>query len=126
MRFRFIASDLGSGSVVEAGVDDFSLNGHQGVVDELDPTVTVTAPLPGSIHNDGQPFAVNWAAYDETGLYATVVLYSADGGATWPYVLGLGSLSSPLWPNWNTCRPATRRWSRSSASTPRSTAARTS
>jgi hypothetical protein len=102
VRFRFIASDLGSGSVVEAGIDDFSLHGHQGVVDQLDPTVTVNAPLPGSIHNDGQPFTVNWAAYDETGLYATVVLYSADGGATWPYVLGAGSLTSPLSPNWST------------------------
>ncbi|MDO9171217.1 MAG: C25 family cysteine peptidase [bacterium] len=102
VRFRFIASDLGSGSVIEAGIDDFSLNGHQGTIDELAPTVTVTAPLPGSVHNDGQPFAVTWTPYDETGLYATVVLYSADGGATWPYMLGLGSLTSPLWPNWTT------------------------
>ena len=49
------ADDAGSGSVVEAAVDDFSLTGYSGAVDASAPTVTLTTPNGGDRQSQWWP-----------------------------------------------------------------------
>jgi hypothetical protein len=60
MRLRFLARDLGAGSVVEAGVDDVRVGGF-----------TCSAPVPGDLNGDGlvsaQDLAALLAGWGQTG-----------------------------------------------------------
>jgi len=96
LRVRFLAQDAGSGSLVEAAVDDLRIAASAAVADLAAPTVTVTAPVGGTVYSTGQTLQVVWQASDDVGVVAARVWLSLDGGANYDQLLGEGPLAGTL------------------------------
>ncbi len=96
VQFQFIASDSAPGSLVEAGVDDFTLLSCVAGGDTLPPHVTVLEPNGGEVIVGGSGVAtqIRWSSSDNVGIAVTHLLLSTDGGLTFPDTIASGSLDS--------------------------------
>jgi hypothetical protein len=96
VRIRYNAEDAGSGSIVEAGVDDFLLVAFSMPTDTEAPTVTVLDPNGGEAIPGGgpTPYIIRWDAEDNMGISATKILLSTDGGVTFPDTIANGVFDS--------------------------------
>lgn len=86
---RFVASDYGNDSTVEAAVDDFEITGCPASVDALPPYVEVVYPNGGEVLTENTEVDVEWVADDDYGLREVVVMASYDGGFTYDDTLGV-------------------------------------
>jgi hypothetical protein len=85
---RFVVSDYGQESTVEAAVDDIEITGCPWSVDTLPPLVTVTTPNGGEEIIEGSEFELRWEAGDDYGVRQIVGYASYDSGATYPDTIG--------------------------------------
>jgi hypothetical protein len=96
---RFIASDFGQESTVEAGVDDIEITGCPYWVDVIPPSVTVLTPNGGEEVSEGTAYQVAWHGADDYGIRQFRLLASYDEGLTYPDTLGVvgGRDSTLVW-----------------------------
>lgn len=90
-----------------------------GSLDNVDidhPAVTVTAPnTSGVIWKAGSSHAITWTATDNVGVTAVDLVYSIDGGVTYPYVIATGLANSGSYPWTVPNTPTTRALVRATA-----------
>ncbi len=87
---RFVASDYGEESIVEAAVDDIEIVGCPASVDVEGPTVQVVYPNGGEEITEGTDVEIRWVAGDDYGIRQSVVVVSYDGGVTYSDTVGFG------------------------------------
>jgi hypothetical protein len=86
---RFIASDYGGESTVEAAVDDIEITGCPWWIDTTPPTVEVVSPNGGEELVGGSQVDVEWSGDDDFGVRDYVVTASYDDGLTHDDTLGV-------------------------------------
>jgi hypothetical protein len=85
---RFIASDYGDDSTVEAAIDDVEIIASPYWVDTAGPSVVVINPNGGEEITEGSQFEITWSAGDDYGVRQALVLASYDGGLNFTDTLG--------------------------------------
>ncbi len=98
LQFRFVASDYGQGSVVEAGVDDFYLTSFPLISDSEAPAVSVVTPNGGESVGVGSVLDIQWNQSDDIGVVHVEILLSTNGGADFDQVIAEGALNGSF--NW--------------------------
>lgn len=83
LQLRFIASDLGAGSLVEAAVDDLTLRGYSVPAEAAAPTVSLGYPDGGEVLAAGAQVTVAWTHADDIGVVQARVWLSTDSGNAW-------------------------------------------
>jgi len=83
LRLRFVAIDAGSGSLVEAAVDDVRVSAVITTPDVSAPTVTLTNPDGGESYGTGQTLPIAWNASDDVGVVEARISLSLDSGSSW-------------------------------------------
>jgi uncharacterized repeat protein (TIGR01451 family) len=86
---RFVASDYGEESLVEAAVDDIVITGCSYTVDQDGPSVSVASPNGGEEMIENTDFEVRWTATDDYGIRQATVVASYDGGISFTDTLGV-------------------------------------
>jgi C1A family cysteine protease len=96
---RFVASDYGGESTVEAAVDDIRITGCPSSVDVTQAYVEVQTPNGGESINEGSEYEIAWSASDDYGVRHFTVLASYDGGTTFDDTVGVvgGFDTSIIW-----------------------------
>ncbi|MEZ4387022.1 MAG: C25 family cysteine peptidase [Candidatus Krumholzibacteriia bacterium] len=83
LRLRFLATDVGNGSLVEAALDDVHVSAVAVTPDLASPTVQLASPDGGETYAEGQVMPIVWTAADDVGVVEARISISLDGGATW-------------------------------------------
>ncbi|RKX31699.1 MAG: hypothetical protein DRP71_13065 [Verrucomicrobia bacterium] len=94
LQFRFVASDLNAGSIVEAAVDDFVLTSFPLIADSEAPQVSLISPNGGEDLAPGMIVDITWNQSDDIGVVHVEILLSTDDGATFPHTIGNGALNN--------------------------------
>jgi len=87
---RFVASDYGEESMVEAAVDDIEIVGCPASVDTEPPSVVVVYPNGGEEITEGSDVEIKWSSGDDYGIRQSIIAVSYDGGVTYPDTVGFG------------------------------------
>jgi hypothetical protein len=86
---RFVASDYGGESTVEAAVDDIEITGCPWWVDVDAPTAEIAWPNGGEELLENSEVEVHWTGDADYGIREFIVVASYDGGLTFDDTLGV-------------------------------------
>jgi hypothetical protein len=89
VRLRFIASDYGAASTVEAVLDDIEVTGCPSSVDVTPALLEVLTPNGGESIDEGGEYEITWDASDDYGVRDFTILASYDGGSTYGDTVGV-------------------------------------
>ncbi|MFH1313486.1 MAG: metallophosphoesterase [Candidatus Eisenbacteria bacterium] len=99
-RVKVIAYDAATNSG-----EDVS-NGNFTIADGEDPVVTVTQPNGGETWDIGQAYDITWTATDNIAVASITIVFSGDGGLTYPDTIATGETNDGLH-TWNVGAGAT-------------------